>query len=329
MNLYLLFWLLSPLIALLLNRLIGDPLAAPVVRLIGRLAQQLQKIVRPQGENTPEQLRKAGKTLLILVCSITFLSVAVLLALARLIHPWAALVLHWILAAQLFACHRTAKGALSIKKALEEGDGEAARARLTAWAGSEVSVADSSEIIRETVNGVVENLIHGVVAPGFWMLFGGVPLMAVYQAIHVVNALKLHSTDFGSAAAVSEEVMSFLPAQCAAFLAPAAAACLPGLSGKQALSTFKKERSDHPNPDVSEVFAGALGLRADTIPAGVGGEPSRKVPLSDVAVQSLEPLLITRSVRLMMGTSLLFAFCAVILLLIGGFLSNELWIFPK
>ncbi len=329
MNWYLFLWLISPLIALLLDLVVGDPLRFHPVVLMGRLISMLAKTLRSYYGEKPKHLRKAGGRLVMLVCLITFLTYALLILGAALIHRWVALAVHILLSAQLFACNGLGKAALNVKKALENHDLPGARERLDHLVGRKTEDLNQEEIINGAIESVAENLTDAVIAPAFWLIIGGVPLMAVYKAVNTMDSMIGYTTqthvDFGRAAALTDDVLNYLPARCAGVLAVVSAALLPGFSGRGAKRTFVSDRMNHLSPNSAQTesaFAGALNLRLGGSHTYFGETVDK--PMIGDGNDRATPQMIGKSVIMMRVTSVLFLTLCVVGSLLIGFLTGEL-----
>ncbi|MGI6545768.1 MAG: adenosylcobinamide-phosphate synthase CbiB [Fastidiosipilaceae bacterium] len=329
MNWYLFLWLISPLIALLLDLAVGDPSPFHPVALMGRLIGGLAKTLRSLYGEEPKNLRKAGARLVVLVCLITFLTYALLIFGAALINRWVALAVHILLSAQLFACNGLGKAALNVKKALENDDLPGARELLGHLVGRKTDALSQEEIVNGAVESVAENLTDAVIAPAFWLIIGGVPLMAVYKAVNTMDSMIGYTTqthvDFGRTAALTDDVLNYLPARCAGVLAVVSAALLPGFSGREAKRTFVSDRMNHLSPNSAQTesaFAGALNLRLGGSHTYFGETVNK--PLIGAGTDRPTPQMIGKSVIMMRVSSLLFLTLSVVGCLLIGFLTGEL-----
>jgi len=154
--------------------------------------------------------------------------------------------------------------ALEVGEALELGDLGAARRRLPALVGRDVSEADEGEAARAVVESVAENTVDAVVAPLWWGLVGGAPAVLAYRAANTLDAMAGHRSPryerFGWAAARLDDVAGLVPARLTAL---GVAIAEPGRLGPVARAVVRDARA-HPSPNagVAEAsFAGALGRR--------------------------------------------------------------------
>lgn len=75
---------------------------------------------------------------------------------------------------------------------------------------------------RAAIESAAENLSDGVIAPIFWFLVGGLPLMLVYKVANTADSMIGHRTprheDFGWAAARFDDLLNLIPARMTALL---------------------------------------------------------------------------------------------------------------
>lgn len=152
-------------------------------------------------------------------------------------------------------------------RALESGDVEAARGRLSHLCGRDPSGLGEGELVRATVESVAENTSDAVVAPLFWGAVAGVPGLLVYRAINTLDAMVGHRSEryelFGWGAARVDDLANWVPARVTAGLACVLAPVVGGSSSK-ALAVWFRDGHRHPSPNAGRceaAFAGALGVR--------------------------------------------------------------------
>ena len=115
MNLYAIF------IGFLLDLLIGDPhwMYHPV-RLIGKLIEVLETGLRKIFPKTEAGERKAGFTLVVLVCGVTVFVTVGILKIAYYINIWCGFVVEVIMCYQLFAVRSLKDESMKVYKELEK-----------------------------------------------------------------------------------------------------------------------------------------------------------------------------------------------------------------
>lgn len=155
----------------------------------------------------------------------------------------------------------------SVADALERGDLEAARERVSHLCGRDPRYLDEKGVVRATVESVAENTCDAVVAPLLWGALLGLPGLAGYRAVNTLDAMVGHRspryTRFGWASARLDDVANWAPARLTALLAAAAAPVVGG-DVRRAWSVWGRYGGRHPSPNAGHceaAFAGALGRR--------------------------------------------------------------------
>jgi adenosylcobinamide-phosphate synthase len=151
--------------------------------------------------------------------------------------------------------------------ALESGDLDAARSRLSHLCGRDPSSLDSAELARATVESVAENTSDAVVAPLFWGGLAGLPGLVGYRAVNTLDAMVGHRSPryarFGTPAARLDDAANLLPARLTAALTVAAAPLVAG-DRRRAARIWLRDGTRHPSPNAGQcesAMAGALGVR--------------------------------------------------------------------
>lgn len=97
-----------------------------------------------------------------------------------------------------------------------------ARKSLSYIVGRQTQNLNEQEIRRAVLETLSENLSDAVVAPLFYFLFGGTPLMAVYKLVNTLDSMIGYKNDrflyFGKTAARLDDILNFIPARITAFL---------------------------------------------------------------------------------------------------------------
>lgn len=248
--------------ALLLDLLLGDPnLSWHPVRLIGRLAQRLESTIYPRASN-----RAAGALAFGLLVAITVGTTALLLALARGLHPVAEQALGALVVYVSIAPRDLASHARRVLCALERRDLPRARAQVGNLVGRDTADLDEAAVSRAAVESVAESLVDGVTAPLFWAALLG-PLGAVgYRAVNTLDSLWGHRDErylhFGMVSARADDLANYVPARLTLlFIAVAAGLMRLNAPAALVLGITQGPRHDSPNSGLSEAaFAGALDV---------------------------------------------------------------------
>ena len=144
----------------------------------------------------------------------------------------------------------------------------AARKAVGRVVGRDTEALDEAGIIRATVETVAENFSDGVAAPLFYMALGGGPLALCYKAVNTLDSMIGYKNEkylyFGRFGARLDDIAGFIPARIAALAFIITAALTPGLSGREALRIWRRDRKKHASPNSAQTesaAAGALGIR--------------------------------------------------------------------
>lgn len=299
------------IIAYLLDLVFGDPhwLPHPVV-LMGRAITTLEKCLCRAG-GTPNRLRLAGVVLTVILVGATWILAESVL---RLTHHagwiWGAIV-SVFLAYTTLATRSLYREANAVIVRLANHDRPGARDRLAGLVSRDTQHMDDDEICRALIETVAENTSDGIVAPLFYLGFGGPALALVYKAINTLDSMVGYQNDrylhFGWAAARLDDVANFIPARITALLMVGVAFLL-GKDWTGALRTVRRDARRHESPNAGfpeAAVAGALRIRLGG-PSTHSGTIREKPHLGDTH----EPLSVGKareSVQIMLGVSMVMA----------------------
>ncbi|QLY33430.1 cobalamin biosynthesis protein [Nocardia huaxiensis] len=150
---------------------------------------------------------------------------------------------------------------------LEAGDLEAARALLPSLCGRDPEVLEADGLARAALESIAENTSDATVAPLVWGAVAGVPGLLAYRAINTLDAMVGYRNErysqFGWAAARTDDVANLVPARVAGVLTTVLAPVVGGRPG-EAWRAWRRDAAQHPSPNagVAEAsMAGALGVR--------------------------------------------------------------------
>ncbi len=200
-----------------------------------------------------------------------------------------------------------------IRRALEAGDVEAARAALPSLCGRDPRGLTEKELTRAVVESVAENTSDAVVAPLLWGALAGLPGFLAYRAINTLDSMVGYQspryTRFGWASARLDDVVNWAPARLTGVLAVALAAVAGG-QPSAAWRTMRAYGPRHPSPNAGQceaAYAGALGIRLGGTNT-YGGRTEERPYLGDGGAP--EPADIARAVRLCRAVTAAAAICA-------------------
>ncbi len=305
-----------------LDCLFGDPLSAchPVV-LMGKLISFLEKRLRIRSPKTPKGERTAGTVMAISVSLVSAGAGFLLLYAAWRIHPWIYFALSTFLCWQCIAARCLMTESKKVVLALQREGLDAGRRQVAMLVGRDTQNLAGTEVVKATVETVAENTSDGVVAPLFWMAFGGAVGGLFYKAINTMDSMVGYKNErylhFGRFAAKLDDAANFIPARLSA-LGMIGAAFLLKLDGKNAWRIWRRDRRNHASPNSAQcesVCAGALGVRLGGN-ASYFGQVYEKPTIGD-PVRPIEGADVNRACRLMYGTSVLVLLLYGVIVLLG------------
>ena len=297
----------------LIDLILGDPPRWPhIIRWMGRLIEILERKFYSM-----ENKRVGGILTVVLTLTISAMLPAMLLFGTYMLTPWLYFAIESLLCWQLLATKSLRVESSKVREALEKQDITEARQALSMIVGRDVESLDEAGVVRATVETVAENTSDGVVAPLFYLLFGGAPLACLYKAANTLDSMIGYRNerylDFGRFAARLDDVLNFMPSRLCALLM-IAASWICGFDVNNAYRIWQRDKLRHDSPNSAQteaVMAGALRLRlaGDTYYFG----RLHKKPYIGDDLRQIEIADIDRSHRLLYTTALLMFFLAVAL----------------
>ena len=170
----------------ILDLLFGDPawIYHPV-RIIGHLISGLEKKLYKEGA-LPESLRRRGTFLWIGTVGIATIVPCLFLRAAFQIHPLLYFLLQSFWCWQLLATKSLKTESMKVKQALDAGTLEDGRTAVSMIVGRDTKSLTEEGVVKATVETVAENTSDGIIAPLFYMLFGGAGLVFFYKAFNTL-----------------------------------------------------------------------------------------------------------------------------------------------
>ncbi|MDL4777454.1 MULTISPECIES: cobalamin biosynthesis protein [Thermomonosporaceae] len=171
-------------------------------------------------------------------------------------------------------------------RSLDEGDLDAARARLSHLCARDPAGLDAPALARATVESVAENTSDAAIAPLLWGAVAGVPGLLAYRAVNTLDAMVGYRSPryarFGWASARLDDAANWVPARVTGLLTVACAPLAGGDRGA-AWRVLRRDGGAHPSPNAGRCeapFAGALGVRLGGVNA-YGGRAEHRPVLGD------------------------------------------------
>ncbi len=209
-----------PLVAgYLLDLLLGDPYHWPhPVKLFGKLINRGERRLNKGSK----RLFKGALMTIVLVTLVWavlhfLFQILTLNPILYLYYPMASIMVFWGLANR-----NLIDEAKKVEWALAHEGPEAGRRQLSCIVGRDTAQLTPTQIRTAVLETLSENLSDGVIAPLFYYLLGGLPLMFAYKMINTLDSMIGYKNDryrlFGRFAARLDDVANFVPARLTAIL---------------------------------------------------------------------------------------------------------------
>jgi len=249
------------LMAVLLDRLLGEPKRFHPLVGFGNMAHFLEKWLNPKPRHQHKIQIFIG-TLATLFLLATF--IAILLYLLFYIEP-DILVLAFISVVILYFCiayQSLVEHVKRISQALINNDIDAARKAVGMIVSRDTQALTEQEITSAAIESALENTNDAVFAPLFWFAIAGLPGVIVFRIINTLDAMWGYRTErynyFGRFAAKLDDLLNFIPARLSALTF-----AIVGDTAS-ALKCWKTQASVWKSPNAGVVMAtgsGALNFR--------------------------------------------------------------------
>lgn len=262
------YTLYACLIGFLLDLVIGDPqwLYHPI-RLVGKLIEVTEKVLRKVMPDSKKGNLLAGMLLVMIVVSISTFVPLVMVAVGYKCHPIAGLGIESILCYFLLATKSLKTESMKVYESLKKGDLAAGRKAVSMIVGRDTASLDEKGVAKAAIETVAENTSDGVIAPLLFMIIGGAPLGFFYKSINTLDSMVGYKNDqylyFGRVAAKVDDVVNYIPARIAANLMMLAAYLLR-MDGANSVKIYNRDRYKHASPNSAQteaVCAGALRVQ--------------------------------------------------------------------
>lgn len=207
-------------LALLLDRLLGEPSRFHPLVGFGHWAHGIQRLLNPARQADSYQFnllhRVLGVVAVLLALSPILIVMAGLLVL-MVFFPWLAALLHILVLYLCLGGRSLAQHSEAVSMALQQRDLPLARDKLGMIVSRETGALNEQEVAQATVESVLENSSDAVFASLFWFAIGGGGLALLHRWVNTLDAMWGYKTpamqNFGWAAARLDDVMNYLPAR--------------------------------------------------------------------------------------------------------------------
>ncbi|MGJ8545816.1 MAG: adenosylcobinamide-phosphate synthase CbiB [Sulfitobacter sp.] len=137
--------------------------------------------------------------------------------LLSLLGPLAEILIAAMLLAQRSLVQHVGAVADGLRQSLPQG-----RRAVSMIVSRDTSAMDAPAAARSAIESAAENFSDGVIAPAFWFLLGGLPLLLVYKITNTADSMIGYRTPryelFGKAAARLDDLLNWIPARLSAAL---------------------------------------------------------------------------------------------------------------
>ncbi|BAI62025.1 probable cobalamin biosynthesis protein CobD [Methanocella paludicola SANAE] len=167
---------------------------------------------------------------------------------------------------------------------LKAGKLDAARAKLPALVGRDVSKLDEGQMASCVIESLGESFVDGIFSPLFYFVIFGLPGAMAYRAINTLDSMVGYKDEkhikVGWASARIDDVANFIPARLAVLI-------MALISGHLIRSLKTSMRDGRNAPSINSgypmaAFAGALGLRLEKLGYYVLGEGLKPCGADDI-----------------------------------------------
>lgn len=243
-----------------LDILVGDPENSyHPIRFIGNLIWAIEKKTYPKKEKA--NLKFRGLCLLVLSTSMVYFVFKISEEIFR--KEECLYLIYGTLFFYFGICLRELnKRGLEIAELVDKNRLENAREKLQMIVGRDTHNLDEQSILRATTETISENLNDGIIAPMFFFMLGGIPLMYLYKTVNTLDSMVGYKNEnykhFGYFSAKADDILNFIPARITAFL------IFLVTMKRDVLISIKKFARAHPSPNSGfpeAAMAGAIGCR--------------------------------------------------------------------
>lgn len=263
--------LLTVLLALTLDRLLGDPRRWHPVAGVGRWAQAVEARLNGSGNHQIWW----GALAVVAVLAPVLLTVLFVAWLIPVEWSWlfAALVLWCCLGLRSLSEH-----AMAVHHALGQNDLTAARGAIAMMVSRDTTALDEEGVATAATESVLENGADAVFASLFWFVLAGLPGVVVHRVVNTLDAMWGYRTPrfdcFGRVAARLDDALNWIPARLTALTYAVLG------HTRSALQCWRSQAPHWDSPNAGPVMAagaGALGVRLGGPAPYAGGWKQRPV----------------------------------------------------
>lgn len=257
----------SLILAYIIDGIFGDPYNFPhPIKYIGKLIRFLENIVRRTCHTS--RSKKLGG--LFLFIGTTFISAAVVMLLVSMsfkINFYFGFLVQTFFMYTCLAKKCLYDEGIKVYECIKSEDIEKSRTQISYLVGRDTSNLSFDEIIRATVETIAENTVDGIIAPLFYAIIGGAPLMMFYKAVNTLDSMVGYKNekyaDIGFFSAKIDDIFNFIPARIS-IVGFMFASLVKGQNHSNCVKIALRDRKNHKSPNCAYpegAVAGALGVQ--------------------------------------------------------------------
>lgn len=257
----------SLILAYILDGIFGDPYDFPhPIKYIGKLIRSLENIIRKTCHTSFS--KKLGG--LFLFIGTTFISAGIVFLLVKFsfkINFYLGFLVQTFIMYTCLAKKCLYDEGIKVYDAIKSEDIEKSRLQISYLVGRDTSKLSFNEIIRATVETIAENTVDGIIAPMFYAIIGGAPLMMFYKAVNTLDSMVGYKNekyaDIGFFSAKIDDIFNFIPARIS-IIGFMFASLVKGQNQSDCVKIAIRDRKNHKSPNCAYpegAVAGALGVQ--------------------------------------------------------------------
>jgi adenosylcobinamide-phosphate synthase len=205
---------ISLLLAVVLDRLLGEPRRWHPLVGFGWLTRKIEQALYPA---QPEAAPETRMRLLGVIGIVTLLAPFTALAFVAARLPAVGIVCTILLVYLAIGAKSLTQHAEAVVEALEQNDLPLARTRVSMIVSRETRDLTETEVVRATIESVLENGGDAIFSSLFWFLLLGAPGVVLHRLANTLDAMWGYRNQryqyFGWAAARFDDVLNFIPAR--------------------------------------------------------------------------------------------------------------------
>jgi adenosylcobinamide-phosphate synthase len=306
------------LIAVCADLSIGDPVyPLHPVRLIGASLSAFERSLRRLGADG-----YGGGIALFLLLAIAWGGALAIATYLFALAPFpVGRVWHIFLLYSLLALGDLMQHVLRVDRAVRRDDLPGAHRAIANLVGRDTERMDGAACRRAAVESLSESLTDGFTSALFWYALLGLPGIVLFKIVSTMDSMVGYKTPrylrFGWCGARLDDVMNYVPARLTWLLIALVAVCVPGCSGRKALTIGLRQHAILPGPNsgwseaataggIQRRLVGPIWMRGNLVTDVWIGDPADPpVSTHDDVVRALRLVVITRLIAALLTMAIL------------------------